>query len=176
MVPEGRRRNLLHQVHVRAIGAHLGILALVEQGFYWPGMRADVSLICLECDCTLLKRTRGCREPLHQYIVGVPMDWLAMDLARPYPITSSGNQYFLMVGCYFSIWLECFPIPDQKDTTVARKLVYEIVARYGAFRELHSDQISPGATDLLKEASRRRDAVSKRHAGRPDRNGTYCSF
>ena len=26
-----------------------------------------------------------------------------------------------------------FPIPDQKATTVARKLVYEIVARYGAF-------------------------------------------
>ena len=33
----------------------------------------------------------------------------------------------------FSKWLECFPIPDQKATTVARKLVYEIVARYGAF-------------------------------------------
>ena len=46
----------------------------------------------------------------------------------------------LMVGCYFSKWLECFPIQDQKATKVARKLVYEIVARYGAFRELHSDQ------------------------------------
>ena len=37
-----------------------------------------------------------------------------------------------MVGCYFSKWLECFPIPVQKATTVARKLVYEIVAQYGA--------------------------------------------
>ena len=63
-----------------------------------------------------------------------------MDMAGPYPITSTGNQYCLMVGCYFSKWLECFPIPDQKATAVARKLVYEIVGRYGAFRELHSDQ------------------------------------
>ena len=63
-----------------------------------------------------------------------------MDVASPYPVTSTGNQYCFMVGCYFSKWLECFPIPDQKATTVARKLVYEIVARYGAFRELHSDQ------------------------------------
>ena len=34
------------------IGAHLGMartLALAEQGFYWPGMRADVSRICNEC-------------------------------------------------------------------------------------------------------------------------------
>ena len=59
------------------------------------------------------------------------------DVARPYPITSTGNQYCLMVGCYFS---KCFPIPDQKGTTITRKLVYKIVARYGAFRELHSDQ------------------------------------
>ena len=63
-----------------------------------------------------------------------------MDVAGLYPITSSGNQNCLMVGCYFSKWLECFPTPDQKATTVAQKLVYEIVARYGAFRELHSDQ------------------------------------
>ena len=88
----------------------------------------------------MLKRRRGRREPLHQYIVGVPIERLAMDVAGPYPVTSAGNQYCLMVGCYFSKWLECFPIPDQKATTVARKLVFEIVARYGAFRELHSDQ------------------------------------
>ena len=64
-----------------------------------------------------------------------------MDMAGPYPVTSTGNQYCLMVGCDFSKWLECFPIPDQKATMVARKLVYEIVAQYGTFRELHSDQL-----------------------------------
>ena len=111
-------------------------------GFYWPGMRGDVSRICNECDCAMLKKRRGRRKPLHQYIVGVPMERLAMDVAGPYPVTSTGNHYCLMVGCYFSKWLECFPIPDQKTTTVARKLVYEIAARYGAFRELHSDQVT----------------------------------
>ena len=67
------------------------------------------------------------------------MEQLAVDLAGPYPVTSSGNQYCL-IGCYFTKWLECFPIPDQKATTVAQKLVYEVIARYGAFREPHSDQ------------------------------------
>ena len=37
-------------------------MALAEQGFYWPGMRADVSRICNECDCAMLKRRRGRRD------------------------------------------------------------------------------------------------------------------
>ena len=157
VVPADRRGSLLQRFHGGMIGAHLGTtrtMALAEQGFYWPGMRADVSRICNECDCAMLKRRRGRREPLHQYIVGVPMERLAMDVAGPYPVTSAGNQYCLMVGCYFSKWLECFPIPDQKATTVARKLVFEIVARYGAFRELHSDQGTNFGSKVVLEVCR----------------------
>ena len=44
-----------------------------------------------------------------------------------------------MIGCYFSKWLECFPIQDQKAMTITGNLVYEIVAQYGAFRKLHID-------------------------------------
>ena len=73
---------------------------------------------------------------------------------RTYPVTSAGNQYCLMVGCYFSKWLECFPIPDQKATTVARKLVFKIVARYGAFRELHSDQGTNFGSKVVLEVCR----------------------
>ena len=120
VVPADRRGIIIQRFHGGAIGAHLGTartLVLAEQGFYWPGMRADMSRICTECDCAMLKERRGQREPLHQYVFGVPMERLGMDVAGPYPITSTGNQYCLMVGCYF--WLECFPILDQKATTIA---------------------------------------------------------
>ena len=49
VIPEDRRRIILQRLHGGAIGAYLGTartLALAEQGFYWPGMRADVSKIC----------------------------------------------------------------------------------------------------------------------------------
>ena len=105
VVPEDRPRIILQRLRGGAIGAHLGTartLALAEQGFYWPGMRADMSKICTVCDCAMLKRRQGRLKPLHQYIVGVRMERLAMDVAGPYPINSTGNQYSLMVGCYFS--------------------------------------------------------------------------
>ena len=95
--------------------------------------------------------TTGAVAPIHRR---GSMERLAMDVAGPYPVTSTGNQYCLMVGCYFSKWLECFPIPDQKATTVARKLVYEIVARYGAFLELHSDQGTNFGSKVVLEVCR----------------------
>ena len=90
VVPDRRRKDLLQRLHGGAIAAHLGTartLALAEQGFYWPGMRTDVNRNCMECDCAMLKRRWGRREPSHQYIVGVPMERLVMDVAGPYPIT-----------------------------------------------------------------------------------------
>ena len=62
VVPEDRSQIILQPLHGGSIGAHLGTactLALAEQGFYWPGMRANVSRICTECDCAMLKRRRG---------------------------------------------------------------------------------------------------------------------
>ena len=62
VIPEDWRKIILQRLHRGAIGAHLGsarTLVLVEQGFYWPGMRADMSRTCTECDCAMLKRRQG---------------------------------------------------------------------------------------------------------------------
>ena len=45
-------------------------------------------------------------------------------------------------------------IPDQKATTVARKLVYENVARYGAFQVMHSDQGTNFGSKVVLEVCR----------------------
>ena len=53
VVPEGRWKDLVRCTHGWGTGTHLGssrTLALLEHGFYWPGMQA-----CLECDCAPLK-------------------------------------------------------------------------------------------------------------------------
>ena len=136
------------RMHGGVTRAHLvaaRTLVLLEQGFYWLGM---------ECDCAPLKMRWGRREPLHQYVVRVPMEWLAMDVAEPYPTTASGNRFCLIFRCYFSKWVECFPIPDQNAFTIAGKLVFEIVTQYEAFRELHSDHRTNFGSQVMAEVCR----------------------
>ena len=116
VVPADRRSSLLQHFHGGAIGAHLGTartLGLAEQGFYWPGMRVDVSRICNECDCAMLKKRRGRREPLHQYIVGVPMERLAMS---PGPTPSPQRETNTA-----SWWAATFPNVSPSRTRRARR-------------------------------------------------------
>ena len=112
VVPEKRRQDLLQRMHEGAIGAHLGTtctLALVEQGFFRPVMHADMSRVCRKCDCALLKKRRARREPLHQYIMGVPMERLAMDVAGPSSITSLGKPVLPDGGMLFLEMARVFP-------------------------------------------------------------------
>ena len=75
----------------------------------------------VECeDCAAAKgpkiRTRG---KMMQYLVGAPFERIAIDVAGPFPTSSSGNRYVLVAMDYFSKWPEIYPIPNQEATTVA---------------------------------------------------------
>ena len=75
------------------------------------------------------------------------MERLGMDMAGHFlgePVLPDGGM----------LLLECFPIPDQKATRMASKLVYEIGARYGAFPELHSDQCTNFGSKVVFEVCR----------------------
>ena len=80
------------------------------------------------------------RAPLQQYRVGGPLERIAIDVLGPLTETHRGNPYILVVGDYWTKWMEAYPIPDQQAETVASKLVEEFVCRFGVPNELHSDQ------------------------------------
>ena len=46
----------------------------------------------------------------------------------------------LVVGDYFTKWIEAYPLPNQEANTLARVLVEQFICRYGVPKELHSDQ------------------------------------
>ena len=63
-----------------------------------------------------------------------------MDITGPFPESPEGNRYILVVGDYFTKWMEAYALPDQEATTVAKKLVDEFFCRFSVPEQLHSDQ------------------------------------
>ena len=57
----------------------------------------------------------------------------------------------MVVGDYFSRWMEAIPIPNQEACTVADRLVDEIFMRFSAPEQLHSDQGRQFESQLMNE-------------------------
>jgi len=144
VVPQPRRLELFMALHGRPEGGHLGydrVYSLIRERYYWCGMSEDVRhwlRACVVCQRVKSYHRRG-RYPLAQEQSGAPLERCAMDVSGPWPTTTRGNTYLLVLQDYYSKWLEVWPIPNHKAPTVASKLV-EFMSRYGCIHKLHSDQ------------------------------------
>ena len=88
---------------------------------------------------------------LNEYIVGTPMERIALDILAPLPVTLQGSKYILVISDYFTKWTECYVISNQEATTVADKLVNEFISQFGVPRQLHSDQATNFESNVMAE-------------------------
>ncbi|GBM64250.1 hypothetical protein AVEN_167275-1 [Araneus ventricosus] len=65
---------------------------------------------------------------------------MALDILGPFPVTTKGNRYVLVLMDYFTQWPEVIPIPDQEASTVAEELIRSWIPCYGMPMILHSDE------------------------------------
>ena len=104
--------------------------------------------------CDRLRKKSGIRAPLADYRVGNPLDRIGIDILGPLPVTKNKNKYLLVIGDYFTRWMEALPLPDQQAESIARALVYEFIAKFGAPLEIHTDQGANFGSVLFKEVCR----------------------
>ena len=156
MVPPRLRKTVLEQCHGTKAAGHLGqkkTLSKLQGKYYWTKMAEDVRSWLRQCNgCARRKsppKTRRAR--LRQYQVGGPLERVAIDVLGPLPETDAGNKFVLVIGDYFSKWMEAIPIRDQRAETVAAAFVKEFVCRYGMPIELHSDQGSNFQSQVFRE-------------------------
>ena len=156
IVPESLRSEVLQELHAGVFGGHLGLEKTTERlkkRFYWLGYAQDIRNWCQTCATCAARKTMAPknRAPLQTIEVGYPMQVVAVDIVGPFPESEAGNSYILVVGDYFSKWMEAYPIPNQEASTVARKLVDEFFCRFSTPEQLHSDQGKQFESELLKE-------------------------
>ena len=80
------------------------------------------------------------KAPMRQYKVGAPFEQITLDNLGPLPESHQGNKYVLVIGDYFTPWVEAFPMMNQEDNTVADVLVQGFISRFGVPGQINSDQ------------------------------------
>lgn len=145
ITPKAIQDDVLRNLHDSPTAGHFGVkktLARVRQRFYWTNMRWSVENWCRRCQKCASREgyPRKLKAKLKLYILGSPMERIAIDVLGTLPKTNSGNQYMLIAQDYFKKWPKAYAIPDQQATTVAEVLVNQFFTRFGIPMELHFDQ------------------------------------
>jgi transposase InsO family protein len=159
LVPHSLQKEILEMLHQQPGAGHLGItrtFARVQARFYWVGYRNSVMQWCQQCqECQARKGPpRAPRGGMQQYIVGAPMERIALDILGPLPESNRGHKYILIIADYFTRWTEAYPMPNQEAVTVARLLMEEFVCRFGVPRQVHSDQGRQFESGVFQELCR----------------------
>ena len=139
------RKQVFGFLHDSKTGGHFGVnktIGKIREKFYWPKLRDDVKVWCGQCDVCAVRKgpSRKIKAPLATYVVGLPMERVAIDVLGPLPVSESGNRYILIAMDYFTKWPEAYALPNQEAQTIAKVLVDQFVSRFGAPAQLHSDQ------------------------------------
>jgi len=145
VIPANQKTELLVMLHDGPTGGHMGVARTydsVKHRFYWVGMKRDIQAWCKRCrGCAQRKPgPEVCHAPLQSTPSGDRNARIAFDIVGPLPVTDRGNAYILVIGCYFTKFMEAFALPNHTATTIADTVTVEWIARYGVPDQIHSDQ------------------------------------
>jgi hypothetical protein len=156
ILPSALRKEALDACHDNLTAGHFGFrrtLNQVRRRFIWPNMRREIEEYCRSCNTCSLRKTNGPKRkaPMKSYVCGLPFERVALDLMGPFPLSTRGNRYVLVVTDQFTKWMEAYPIPNIEAKTVASVFVQEFISRFGCPRFLHSDQGKQFEAEVFQE-------------------------
>lgn len=116
-------------------------------------MFQDIRNFCRNClGCVTRKRPlQYFRVPMKSVRTEQPWSIIGCDIIGPLKLTEQGNRYIVTFCDYFTGWTEAFPTRDQTAATVATVYFEEIVCRFGAARQIRSDQGTQFCSNLFEE-------------------------
>ena len=182
LVPRLLRKEIIRNNHDTLLAGHFGVnktAKQIKQKFYWYRMDEDIRLhirMCHQCN----RHKDPVNKPkakMRNYTAGYPMDRIGIDVMGPLPLSKEKNKYILVIGDYFTRWMEAYPLPSQQAEPVAQKVVIEFFSRFGTSLEMHSDQGRNFESQLFKEVLKLLQIKKTRTtAYRPSSNGLIERF
>lgn len=192
VLPYSRVHDTVREYHaLPRTGSHFKqtkTLAKVRERFYWPMASQDVRNIVAACEecCRVHGGGRG-RHPgaMQPYSDTTFLGRWFLDLLGPYPPPTACPRYAEAAKKYkkwfclvtvesFTGWPEVMVVPNGDSETCARAVVEGIVSRFGAPREIHSDQGQNWEAYLFKDVMELLQIRKTRTSGRYPRSNGRC--
>lgn len=143
-VPQSCTETVIKHYHTDPLYCHPGIAAtttLIRQTYYWPKLHQDVCQFIQLCETCARTKVAG-KIKAHPYKARITPQkhhtW-SVDLMGPYPVSSKGNQYLIVVTDICSKWVEAKPIRQATTSAITRFLEDEVFARFGYPHTILSD-------------------------------------
>ncbi|KAG6924506.1 hypothetical protein G0U57_017193, partial [Chelydra serpentina] len=120
----------------------------------------------VNADCQVQKNALG-----HQRIEG-PWSRIQIDYIGPFPTTSRGNKYCLVIADPFSKWVEAIPTKTSTAWVTAKQLFNIVFSSMGIPRVIDSDSGSHFVGDVMQELCKALGIKQCFHiAGHPESSG-----
>lgn len=145
VVPKYQRKDILVQFHDAPTAGHLGskkTCSRIQEHYYWPKMRSDISRYVSRCHiCQRSKDTNTKPAGFMGVRRGVDKPWvmLAADLLGPFPRSTSGYKYLLVVVDTFTKFPLLFPIRAATSAIVSKHLENDVFLSWGIPKYLICD-------------------------------------
>ena len=168
IVPESLREEVMKEHHDGNTAGHLGIRKTIERieksPYYWPSMRKRVTAWVMNCDvCQRTKPDiRKQRAPMGRCMTGAPLERVAIDVMGPLPETVRGNKYIVVIGDYFTKWMEAYATPNHRAETIAKVVVEGFISRFGIPSTIHTDQGRDFESNLFRDMCKRMEIEKTR--------------
>lgn len=137
VLPKDARQQALEECHDLPTSGHTGVLKTfkrVQQQYYWPKMRKDIATYVAKCrTCQSIKYDQqkpGGMIGDHR-IVKTPWKMISADLLGPFPRSTKGNKYILVVVDSFTKYTLLKPLRAATAQSVARFLEEDVFMVYG---------------------------------------------
>ncbi|XP_051155402.1 uncharacterized protein LOC127277975 [Leptopilina boulardi] len=158
-VPVALKQRVVWEYHDVPLAGHPGVeetTRSIKEYFFWPNMSREIRRYISKCHLCL------CSKPIHHRVVAgqkprkphSAWETVALDLMGPYPLTTRGNRFILVVTDLFTRWVEAFPIRNSNASTIIKILEDEVFSRFGYPHRILSDNGPQFRSNLWAEAGK----------------------
>ncbi|RMC04399.1 hypothetical protein DUI87_19220 [Hirundo rustica rustica] len=150
LIPKDYARKILKRLHLQT---HWGTQALAEQFLKFFGCKGIYELAkqevqgCMTCQKINRSRTRQVSPGGHP-LAYRPFGRIQVDFTELPKI--GRHRYLLVIVDQLTHWVEAFPSPRAITQVVAKKLLEEIIPRYGIADSIDSDQGTHFTSKIIK--------------------------